>query len=153
MMTLAQVKPLVYAACKKVIEERVLSAQTAMDEAQASANQEEKSSAGDKYETGRAMAQLKRDQAAQIFSEALKLRSTLTQIDYSRKNDKIGLGSLVITSHQNFFLSVNAGKLLVDDRTYLAISIQSPIGKLLLAASPGETIHFNKQAFTIVEVW
>lgn len=151
-MTLAELKPLVYAACTKVIEERLSSAQTAMDEAQASANQEEKSSAGDKYETGRAMAQIKRDQAAQVFSEALKLKSVLNQIGYTRRNNRVGLGSLVITNCQNYFLSVSAGKLLVDDQEYLAISLQSPIGKLLLGASPGETIHFNKQAFTIVEV-
>ena len=44
-----------------------------MANAQESANAEEKSSAGDKYETGRAMMQIERDKAAQQLNESMKL--------------------------------------------------------------------------------
>jgi hypothetical protein len=47
--------------CKNEIERRVANFEYAMMDAQASANSEDKSSAGDKYETGRAMSQIARD--------------------------------------------------------------------------------------------
>jgi hypothetical protein len=69
--------------CQKIVEDRLATAQQAMDAAQQSANQEEKSSAGDKYETGRAMAQLERDKAATQVEENKKMLTVLRQIKQS----------------------------------------------------------------------
>lgn len=151
-MTLVQLKPLVYAACKKVIEERLLSAQAAMNEAQASANQEEKSSAGDKYETGRAMAQLERDKAAVQVAEALKMKETFNRIDPGKKSAAIELGSLTQTDKGYFYVGVAVGKLMVREIECLAISPASPIGKLMMGKRPGHSVTFNKQTFVIQTV-
>ena len=51
-----------------------------MVNAQEAANEEGKSSVGDKYETGRAMMQIERDKAAQQLDEALKLKNIIDQI-------------------------------------------------------------------------
>ena len=67
-----QLKEQLWVQCQKIVEHRLATAQQAMDAAQQSANQEEKSSAGDKYETGRAMAQLERDKAATQVEENKK---------------------------------------------------------------------------------
>ena len=56
--------------CLLVIEQRIKTAQTAMQNAQDSANNENKSTAGDKYETARAMGQLDRDMNAKQLKEA-----------------------------------------------------------------------------------
>ena len=50
--------------CREYVNVRIATAKQAMDNAQQSANEEGKSSAGDKYETGRAMMQMKTPQAA-----------------------------------------------------------------------------------------
>src|SRR5580698_3327273 len=55
-----------------LIERRVATSQEAMRQAQDSANSEEKSSAGDKYETGRAMGHLQKDMHARQLAESLK---------------------------------------------------------------------------------
>ncbi len=47
-----------------IVQNRINSAATAMANAQESANSNDKSSAGDKYETSRAMGQLDRDMNA-----------------------------------------------------------------------------------------
>jgi transcription elongation GreA/GreB family factor len=123
-----------------------------MDDAQESANQEEKSSAGDKYETGRAMAQIARDQAAQQLAEALKLKNALDQINPTSTSTKIGLGSLVLTDKNRFYISVSVGKLDIDGQSYVAISPQSPIGKLLLNRNVNDVIAFQNASQTILEV-
>jgi len=55
-----------------LIEQRIATAREAIDQAQQAANQEEKSSAGDKYETGRAMGHLQKDMYARQLSENRK---------------------------------------------------------------------------------
>ena len=54
-------KAKLYDSCLKLVDERVAHIEDAMRNAQASANEETKSSAGDKYETGRAMMHLEKE--------------------------------------------------------------------------------------------
>ena len=76
-----------------------------MRNAQEAANEESKSSAGDKYETGRAMMQIERDNAAAQLDEALKLKKTLSLISASENHHVISLGSIVITKTFKAFIS------------------------------------------------
>lgn len=138
--------------CNLFAQKRIEAATQAMQSAQESANSEEKSSAGDKYETGRAMSQIARDQAAQQLDEALKLKSILNQIDPKSSSTKIGLGSLVTTDKNRFYISISAGELIVEDEKYFAISPQSPIGQKLIGQTEGCEISFNKQVLTILRV-
>ena len=59
-------KKQLYDLCQAVVQQRIDTARHAMTAAQESANEEGKSSAGDKYETGRAMAQIERDRHAHL---------------------------------------------------------------------------------------
>lgn len=62
--------------CEDTITRRMAVARQAMDNAQASANSEEKSSAGDKYETGRAISHLEKDMyARQLMANAQELNA------------------------------------------------------------------------------
>lgn len=146
------VKEKLFQMCVAFVEQRIAFAKEAMNTAQESANTEEKSSAGDKYETGRAMAQIERDQAAQQLDEALKLKRVLDQIEIIPATSKSGLGSLVITDQSRFYISISAGKLTVDGKEYLAVSVQSPIGKLLLNLCVGDVFVFNKQQHSVLEI-
>ena len=56
--------------CISLVEKRIEAAIHAMHQAQEAANSEGKSSAGDKYETSRAMGQLDRDMNAKQVAEA-----------------------------------------------------------------------------------
>jgi transcription elongation GreA/GreB family factor len=151
-MNATESKQKLHNRCIAVVDKRIADAKQAMDDAQESANQEDKSSAGDKYETGRAMAQIARDQAAQQLDEALKLKNTLDQINTILSSNKIGLGSLVITDSSRFYISVSIGKLEVDGKEYFAISPQSPIGKLLFNLNVGDTLSFQGRSQKIRDV-
>lgn len=137
------VKTQLLSLCFDYVNQRIATTKQAMDDAQAAANEEGKSSAGDKYETGRAMAQIERDKAAQQLDEALKLKNILDGLDASIANESIRLGSVVETSGANFYLAISAGKFLIDGREFLIISPYSPIGKLLLNLKAGDTFRFN----------
>jgi transcription elongation GreA/GreB family factor len=133
------------ALCFDYVNQRIATSKQAMDDAQAAANEEGKSSAGDKYETGRAMAQIERDKAAEQLNEALKLKNVLDGLDSSIVNDSVRLGSVVETTNSNFYLAISAGKFLIDEKEYLIVSPNSPIGKLLLNLKVNDTFRFNNR--------
>jgi len=138
--------------CRQYVQQRIDTARQAMEEAQASANSEEKSSAGDKYETGRAMAQLERDRHAQLLAEARKLENELLRLNVDKSYATAQPGSLVSTDRGYFFISISAGKLTVDGTTYFAVSPASPIAALLMGCRAGDTILFNKLTYRLLDV-
>lgn len=142
-------KEALYTKCMDYVLQRIARAKTAMDEAQAAANAESKSSAGDKFETGRAMMQLERDKNAKQLQEAIVLKNVLEQVQIDRQVSNVQLGSLVGTNQGNYFLAISLGKVDHEGKRYYAISAQSPIGQVLIGQPINATVHFNNRAFTI----
>jgi transcription elongation GreA/GreB family factor len=126
----------------QITEERIANAKVAMDAAQESANGEGKSSAGDKYETSRAMGQIDRDMYARQMANALNEKSILDKIDGTVKPISVGLGSLVTTSNGIFMIAVSLGKIEIDKLIIMAVSSNSPIGSILLGKKVGDTFLF-----------
>lgn len=145
-------KQTLYDLCLAFVNQRIENAQQALNDAQASANAEEKSSAGDKYETGRAMAHLEREKSARQLNEALKLKATLDKINPTITTHQIGLGSAVITNGGNFYVAISAGKLTVSDIEIIAISPVSPIGAVLMTKKVGDQFTFNKRSVVIQNI-
>lgn len=140
------------AICFANVDARIALAKEAMQHAQESANLEEKSSAGDKYETGRAMAQIERDQAAQQLDEALKLKDALLQIQPSATYTHVVPGSLVITGKHRFFIAISLGKINLEGKEYFVISSHSPIGRSLFMRKVSDTFTFNNRFETIQQI-
>lgn len=124
-----------------------------MDAAQEAANAESKSSAGDKYETTRAMMQIERGMSAGRLAEALKLKSELDQINATKIHAVVQPGSLTITSQGNFFIAISAGKLIIDQTEYFVVSPASPIGTKLRHAKVGDVLTFNGKELLVKEIW
>ncbi len=138
--------------CLALVEQRIANAQHAMNAAQESANTEGKSSAGDKYETGRAMAQIERDKAAQQLNEAMALKSSLSKIRIKSSGDQVSLGGLVITDKNHFFIAISMGKIGVSGTDYFVVAPATPIGKLLMGLQVGNQFPFGNQIHTIKEI-
>lgn len=149
---LLPIKQNLYARCQQYIQERISTAQQAMDAAQESANSESKSSAGDKYETGRAMAQLERDRHAQLLAEARKTEQELTRLNVEKAYDRVQPGSLVWTNRGTFFISISAGKITFDATDYFAVSPASPVATALAGHRAGDLVAFNKQTYQVLSV-
>ena len=128
-------------------------AQEAISMAQSSANEETKSSAGDKYETGRAMMQLEIEQNSAQLAETLKLKEVLAKVYIDKPTQKVDDGSLVITNQGNFFMAISVGQVVIDDKTFLVIASESPIGAKLKGLKAGESLSFNNKTYKIEQVW
>lgn len=148
----AEIKTILYNRCLEVVQERIVAAQKAMDEAQAAANENTKSSAGDKYETGRAMMQLERDKAAAHLATAMQLSKDLDALSPEKTHQTISPGSLVRTTNGHFFVAAPLGKISLHGIDYWAISAYSPVGKLLMGKETGDKVSFNGREFEVLEV-
>ena len=141
------------ALCQTYIQKRIDTARQAMESAQEAANSESKSSAGDKYETGRAMAQNERDRNAQLLAEAKKVDGELKQLAIEKTYETVLPGSLAVTNQGLFFISIGAGRLTLDGVDYFAVSAASPIGTALAGRKANDTVTFNKMDYTLLDVY
>lgn len=152
MNDLLQTKQALHQLCRDYIQERIDRLNNDMQAAQSAANEETKSSAGDKYETGRAMMQLEKEKTAGQLSEALKLRKVLDELKAERAHSVVEPGSLVLTNQGNYYLSISAGKLAFEDKEYFAVSAASPIGKQLVGLRKGEEMTFNGRKIQVLQI-
>lgn len=114
---------------------------------------ETKSSAGDKHETGRAMLQIDREQAGVQLKEIGKIQEALSKVDITIKSDYVRLGSVVHTSTNRFFLAISAGEIKVGGKPFYAIALGSPMGQLLLSKKEGDVVRFRENNITITSVY
>lgn len=143
------IKKELYELCIKYAKERIDNAQQAIAAAQEAAEEETKSSAGDKYETGREMAQQEGDRNRAQLNEANKLLLALNQINIKGNDPVAGPGSLVETNNGHFYLAISAGTLNLDGKSYYAISPSSPIGLKLKGAKSGDEFGLNGKTYKV----
>jgi hypothetical protein len=138
--------------CLDYVEKRIEAAQLAIDEAQKASNDDTKSSAGDKYETGREMMQQETNRNLAQLNEANKLRVALKQISTSGSSETAETGSLVITDNGNFYLAVSAGMLALNNEQWIAVSPASPIGFKLKGLKAGDKFNLNNKIYLVNKV-
>ncbi|PIQ47006.1 MAG: 3-oxoacyl-ACP synthase [Cytophagales bacterium CG12_big_fil_rev_8_21_14_0_65_40_12] len=145
-------KTALYGFCLKAVEERRKIIEEALSNAQASANDETKSSAGDKYETGRAMMHLETEKLLTQLGEVSKMEMALNQIDTNKKNEAIAIGSLVFTTSANYFISISLGQIELQNAIFFAISPASPVGRLMLGKTENQSFEFGGKKIKIEKV-
>lgn len=146
---MTDLKRKLYQHCIDFLDKRIEAAREAIRVAQESANDETKSSAGDKYETGRAMMQLEIEKNATQLEEALKQKKILDSINIELQPVKIQNGSLVFTDQGNFFLGISVGLVVIEDKSFAVVSAQSPIGSRLIGLKSGDSFSFGNKTYKV----
>jgi hypothetical protein len=144
-------KEALIAHCRHYVESRLDSSQVAIKDLQASANEETKSSAGDKYETGRAMIQIEIDKHRSQIQELMKQKNVIDTLAVNAFSSAQP-GALVYTDQAVYFLSISAGKLFVEGEMIMCVSMNSPIGILLSTKKADDTFSFNNAVIKILKV-
>jgi hypothetical protein len=149
---MSDIKKELHALCVRYVQERIDAATQAIKATQQAANEETKSSAGDKYETGRAMMQQEADRNQAQLNEANKLMLALKQISINTPYITAEPGSLVSTDNGNFYIAISAGTFTINGTTYYAVSPGSPIGMNLKGQKKGGEFTLNGKLYKINEI-
>lgn len=147
-----ELKRQLLSACIEAIEEQIAHEKQTIERAKEAANSETKSSAGDKYETGRAMMQMEQEKYTLKLAESLKLRDQIGRINCDKIHEEVQSGALVDTSMGMLFMAINIDEVEIDDEEYLPISISSPLGRALQGKKAGDTVLFRTQKIQITAV-
>ncbi|WP_316841415.1 3-oxoacyl-ACP synthase [Pedobacter gandavensis] len=134
------------------IEQRIHTAETALEQAREASNDDTKSSAGDKFETTREMMQQDISRNKRLLMDAQQNLALLNSIKDTPLNDKVRNGNLVYTSEGVFYLSISAGQLKLEGESIFAVSAASPIGNLLIGKEKGASFDFNGKHYQIKEI-
>ena len=88
----------------------------------------------------------------EFLNDATKTKEHLKLIKTNIDSTDAILGSIVKTNIMNFYISTSIGKLEVDDETFYAISLNSPIGQLLKNKAEKDSFEFNQKKYLITEI-
>lgn len=142
----------VYRQCAAIIQTKISLLQTQLHDLTDSAGNETKRTAGDKHETALAMLQIEQENNSRQLQDALQQKGMLEKIDPTLQTEQAVRGSIITTNKGIFFLSVGLGKIIIDEKTVIALSTESPLGNLLLHTKHGDTCKFNNIEYTIEQI-
>jgi transcription elongation GreA/GreB family factor len=116
------------------------------------AQNDAKSSAGDKHETGLSMMHMEQEKLTAKLQECLDQKAVIDRIDPAISAAIVSLGSLVKANGIFFFLSAALPKITLDGMNVLALSPQSPLGSKLIGNQVGHVCEINSTTYTIQEI-
>jgi transcription elongation GreA/GreB family factor len=140
-------KTTIHAHCLQLILGKQKVLQDAIAQATEAANQDSKSSAGDKHETGKAMMQLEQEKLGKQLQDLNSQIDILYKIADFKNASTVQLGSLITTNQGIFYLAIGLGKIEIQGAPYFIISPQSPIGLKMLGKKIGDEFEVNGRSY------
>lgn len=142
----------IYTALEIQLNSKIKAAQSTLEEATESVHAETKGSAGDKHETGRAMAQLEVEKAGKHLQETQQLKSILHILEPEVIKNNCNVGALVKSTQGLFYLSIGIGKIIAAGQEIFCIGMNSPLGQALMNKTTGEKYTVAGKDFEILEI-
>lgn len=146
------IKKQLFAQCRSYVDLRVQRILTSIADLEESLLNESKSSAGDKYETGREMINIEYEKLSGQLQEFRKLEATLTMAERKTPSDCAELGSIVRTTGANYFIAIPSGELWAGDEKFYAIGTNAPIAQALIGKKEGDEMVFNGNSSKIISI-
>ena len=113
---------------------------TSLKQAIDSRNSDTKSSAGDKFETSREMAQI---EIQKIETEISKTQQFITDL-FAK------FSQFIITDKGAFLISIPFGKIILNDEKIFCISKNAPITKHLINTKKNDCFFYNDMKYKII---
>ena len=107
----------------------------------------------DRYDSYRTKMLRSRDMYAKQYSNALAGIRCLQDLLKLPPFDTVEHGACVVTDRQAFLLSIGAGKFMVGNQVFFAISAQTPIYMAVKGHKVGDSFIINGQSQTIKEIF
>lgn len=145
-------KEKIITACNVLLQQKIGDLNAALMSVNEAANNETKSTAGDKHETAKAMMQLEQEKLSNQLTLLNAQLNDLQKIDTNKQHSIIGNGSMVQTNNGILFIGVGLGKIKVEDTYVFAISSLSPLANLLNGKQVSEIVRLNNAIYTILGI-
>ena len=145
-------KQKIYNHYLQVVNDKIDMLQKVLADLKESGANETKSTAGDKHETALAMLQIEQANTRAQLKEVELQKVILEKINPSLTPTVIVTGSLIKTNRGYLFLSIAAGKAVIEGEEVIALSQQSPLGKQLTGLNKGDKAVINNATYVIESI-
>jgi transcription elongation GreA/GreB family factor len=135
-----------------LVDAQIAEIRRQMHELIADSENDSKSTAGDKHETARAMMQLAQEQLGKQLHEAELKRTSLAHLNAETIHTAVAEGSLVKTAENLLYIAAPLGKITFENQEVFVISVHSPLGKLLLGKTTGQSVSLNQRTIQILSI-
>jgi hypothetical protein len=146
------VKENVHAACLKELNNSIIFFQKSLNDLKDGAQNDAKSSAGDKHETSLSMMQIEQEKIRKQLKEVKEMKALLEKLNPHVVSHKINSGSLIKTNIGYFYIAVALGKLKLDYLELYVMSPQSPMAKKLIGLSVHDEFEMNSKKIVIQDI-
>jgi transcription elongation GreA/GreB family factor len=148
----SELKEKIITHCTEVYQQKLLIINNELKHLSQAIADDTKSSAGDKYETSREMANLEK---AKLQAQVLGFNKSLTTLRSlpGATSGNFDLGSLVKTDNEWIFLAVSLGQVEVEGENVLVISPMAPLAQLMMGKEEGETVEFRTNITNIIRLY
>ena len=133
----------------KLLTNSIVQAKKDYELAKESRDSDTKSSAGDKFETGREMMQREMDKISASIDQSKSQLNFLSKINLHRPYSNVDVGCLMKTDHGIYYISIGLGKIEINAESIYAISLDSPIGQLFKGKRVGDILEFRGKTYKI----
>ena len=134
------------------LQERILEAKDLVQSLTESRNHDTKSSAGDKYETGRAMMQQQIDLSLGELHKTEVHLNNLRKLDPDTGGRTVTAGSLVMTSQGQYYILTGIGKVEWGGLEFFVISPAAPLSQQMISRKQNDRFSFAGKEFEILSV-
>jgi len=150
-MDCSELKSKIIEHCTDIFKRKLLIINDELKHLSDAIAEDTKSSAGDKYETGREMANLEKEK---LHAQALGFKNSLASLSTlpERISTKVDIGSLIKTNKEWIHLSISLGRLEIAGEKVLVISPLAPLAKLMVDKEKGETVTFRDSNYEIIDI-
>ena len=133
----------------KLLTNSIVHATKDYELAKESRDSDTKSSAGDKFETGREMMQREMDKISASIDQSKNQLNFLSKINLNRPYSTVDLGCLIITDQGIYYISIGLGKVEINAEIIYAVSLDSPIGQIFKGKRVGDILEFRGKTLKI----
>jgi len=151
-MEKAELKKRLLEECLRIQTIHLQNLKDEIDEAERIANDHD-GGAEENMDSFREEMQNKREVFSRQFQIASSDLQILRRVDTFKAESAVQFGSVVITENQRLFVTVSLGKIQLDEQDYFAISMQTPLFKVLSGKKKGESASFNGKDIKILDVF
>lgn len=134
------------------LSEKIARLQLDISDLQKDISEDSKSSAGDKFETSREMAQQELGKLSTQLNEQLRIKSLIENQPIENPG-QAQLGALVETNKGMFLLGIPIGNSSFEGKNIVGIGLGAPLGQLMLHKKKSDHISFNNQEFIIEAIY
>ena len=145
-----EIKLKVIEACRKKLLESISNLESVIADAQQQAN--DYGPPRDRYDAFRSQLLRRKDMMAQQLEKEMVELKTLEKIEVQKPTGVAGFGTLVMTTNQNYFISIGIGKMECEGFEFYAISPLVPLSQAVNGKKNGDTVDFRGNKFVIREV-